>query len=77
MSRFGRTVLSGCAVVALAASAPAQKTVDAAATEAYNGYPDRAVIDVSGDTLKNAPEFKYASQTMNSDGTPADSVQKP
>jgi sporulation protein YlmC with PRC-barrel domain len=62
-----------------AASAPAQKTVDPAATEAYNGYPDRVVINVAGDTLKNAPEFKYASETMNSDGTPANtgSATKP
>jgi len=48
------------------AAAPAQKTVDPAQQEAYNGYPDRAVIDMSQDQLKSAPEFKYASQTANS-----------
>jgi sporulation protein YlmC with PRC-barrel domain len=34
--------------------------VDPAATEAYQGYPDRAVVDLSQDQLKAAPEFKYA-----------------
>jgi sporulation protein YlmC with PRC-barrel domain len=53
------------------AAQPAQRTVDPAQTEAYNGYPDRAVIDFTQDQLKNAPEFKYASETMNSDGTTA------
>lgn len=48
------------------AAAPAQKTVSPAEQEAYNGYPDRAVIDISQDQLKNAPDFKYASQTANS-----------
>lgn len=52
-----------------AAAQPQQKTVDPAKTEAYNGYPDRAVVDMSQQQLKDAPEFKYASQTMNSDGT--------
>jgi sporulation protein YlmC with PRC-barrel domain len=62
-----------------AATQPVQKTVSPAEQEAYNGYPDRAVVDFSGATLKNAPEFKYASQTMNSDGTRVDTApaQKP
>ena len=62
-----------------ASTQPAQKTVSPAEQEAYNGYPDRAMVDFSGATLKNAPEFKYASQTMNSDGAPADTApaQKP
>ena len=36
-------------------------TIPAAETEAYQGYPDRAVVDMSQDQLKSAPEFKYAS----------------
>lgn len=40
---------------------PAQKTVSPAKTEAYQGYPDRAMIDMSDAQLKAAPEFKYAS----------------
>jgi sporulation protein YlmC with PRC-barrel domain len=60
-----------------AATQPAQKTMSPSEEEAYNGYPDRAVVDFSGSTLKNAPEFKYASQTMNSDGTTTAPAQKP
>jgi sporulation protein YlmC with PRC-barrel domain len=63
--------MSGTTTTSGASTQPAQKTVSPAEQEAYNGYPDRAVVDFSGDTLKNAPEFKYASQTMNSDGTSA------
>jgi sporulation protein YlmC with PRC-barrel domain len=44
----------------------AQKTATPAQQEAYNGYPDRAVVDMSQQQLKDAPEFKYASQTANS-----------
>jgi sporulation protein YlmC with PRC-barrel domain len=42
------------------ADKPVAKRIDPAATEAYQGYPDRAVIDVSQAQLKSAPEFKYA-----------------
>jgi len=42
------------------AEKPVAKRIDPAATEAYQGYPDRAVIDVSQAQLKSAPEFKYA-----------------
>ena len=71
--------MGGTATTNGAATQPTTKTVDPAQTEAYNGYPDRAVVDFSGATLKNAPEFKYASQTMNSDGTRTDTApaQKP
>jgi sporulation protein YlmC with PRC-barrel domain len=51
---------------ATANNAPAQKTVTPEQQEAYNGYPDRAVVDMSQQQLKDAPEFKYASQTANS-----------
>jgi hypothetical protein len=39
---------------------PVTKQIDPAAAEAYQGYPDRAVIDISQAQLKSAPEFKYA-----------------
>ena len=39
---------------------PAAKRIDPAETEAYQGYPDRAIIDISQAQLKSAPEFKYA-----------------
>jgi sporulation protein YlmC with PRC-barrel domain len=42
------------------AAAPPAKKIDAAETETYQGYPDRAVVDLSQDQLKAAPEFKYA-----------------
>jgi hypothetical protein len=43
-----------------AADKPVTKQIDPAAAEAYQGYPDRAIIDVSQAQLKSAPEFKYA-----------------
>ncbi len=39
---------------------PATKRIDPAAAEAYQGYPDRAMIDATQAQLKSAPEFKYA-----------------
>ncbi len=39
---------------------PATKTIDPAATEAYQGYPDKAVLEMTQAQLKAAPEFKYA-----------------
>lgn len=51
---------------AIASNAATPRTVTPAEQEAYNGYPDRAVVDMSQQQLKDAPEFKYASQTANS-----------
>jgi len=67
------------------ADKPAAKAVDPAATEAYQGYPDRAIIDVTQAQLKSAPEFKYAEnpeQKMNATApaapaTPATPAKKP
>jgi sporulation protein YlmC with PRC-barrel domain len=42
------------------AEKPVTKTVDPAKTEAYQGYPDRATVDMTEAELKAAPEFKYA-----------------
>jgi sporulation protein YlmC with PRC-barrel domain len=37
------------------------KEIDPAATEASQGYPDKAILDVTLAQLKGAPDFKYAS----------------
>jgi sporulation protein YlmC with PRC-barrel domain len=44
------------------------KKVDPVATETYQGYPDRAVVQLSQAQLKAAPEFKYAT---NPEATPS------
>ena len=45
-------------------SAAAMKEVDPATAEASQGYPDKAVLNVTLDELKAAPDFKYASSTL-------------
>jgi hypothetical protein len=52
-------------------NATATKKIDPAETEAYQGYPDRAVIDMSQDQLKAAPEFKYAQNPETKAGNAA------
>lgn len=47
-------------------SAPDSKT-----TDAYQGYPHHAVISMSKDQLKSAPEFRYASQEEKPASAPA------
>jgi sporulation protein YlmC with PRC-barrel domain len=61
------------------AEKPATKQIDPAAAEAYQGYPDRAVIDISQAQLKSAPEFKYAENPERKMETtaPATPAQKP
>jgi sporulation protein YlmC with PRC-barrel domain len=61
------------------AEKPATKQIDPAAAEAYQGYPDRAVIDISQAQLKSAPEFKYAENPEQKMETtaPATPAQKP
>ena len=39
---------------------PTLKKTDSAATEASQGYPDKAVLRVTSAQLKMAPDFKYA-----------------
>jgi hypothetical protein len=39
-------------------------------TDAYQGYPHHAVVSMTKDQLKNAPEFRYASQ-MDTGTAPA------
>ena len=51
---------------------PPMKETDPAAAEASKGYPDKAVLNVTLDELKSAPDFKYASSTLaESDMRPA------
>lgn len=44
---------------------PPMKETDPAATEASQGYPDKAVLNVTMAELKAAPEFHYASSTVS------------
>ena len=48
------------------------RTVDSAAMETYQGYPDRAVIQMTQAQLKSAPEFKYATNPESTVGAPSD-----
>jgi PRC-barrel domain protein len=51
---------------------PPMKETDPAITEASQGYPDKATLNVTLDELKAAPDFKYASSTLaESDTRPA------
>jgi sporulation protein YlmC with PRC-barrel domain len=53
-------------------------TIDPAQAATYQGYPDRAVIDLSQDQLKSAPEFKYASVPASAAAAPsANGAMKP
>ena len=49
-----------------AADQPVMKTVPTAQTEAYQGYPDKAVLDMTQAELKSAPEFHYAKNPSTS-----------
>ena len=56
---------------------PSMKETDPAATEASQGYPDKAILNVTLDQLKAAPDFKYASSTLaDSDMRPAGADQR-
>jgi sporulation protein YlmC with PRC-barrel domain len=50
----------GAAAPAGSSAKPETKTIAPADTEAYQGYPDRAVLAMTQDQLKAAPDFKYA-----------------
>jgi sporulation protein YlmC with PRC-barrel domain len=51
------------------AQQPPMTETDPAATEASQGYPDKAILNVTLDQLKAAPDFKYASSTLADSGT--------
>jgi hypothetical protein len=44
---------------------PAMKETDPAATEASQGYPDKAILNVTLAQLKAAPDFKYAPSPLS------------
>jgi hypothetical protein len=44
---------------------PAMKETDPAATEASQGYPDKAILNVTLAELKAAPDFKYAASLLS------------
>ena len=50
---------------------PPPKKTDPAATEASQGYPDKAVITTTLAQLKSAPEFKYAQSPLAEAAEPA------
>jgi sporulation protein YlmC with PRC-barrel domain len=51
---------------------PTMKKTDAAATEASQGYPNKAILNVTLAELKAAPDFKYAQSPLSeSDARPA------
>src|SRR6202046_3032646 len=50
---------------------PPMKERDPAVPEESQGYPDKAILNVTLDELKAAPDFKYASSTL------ADSAMQP
>ena len=55
-----------------AAQQPAMKEADPAATETRQGYPDKAVLNVTLAELKSAPDFQYAQSLLSeSDARPA------
>jgi len=59
-------------------SQPATQKIDPAKIEAYQGYPDRAVLNVTQAQLKAAPEFKYAQdpQAVTTSAAPAPATAK-
>ena len=46
------------------AQQPPMKETDPATAEASQGYPDKAILNVTLDELKGAPDFKYASSKL-------------
>jgi sporulation protein YlmC with PRC-barrel domain len=59
------------------AQQPPMKETDPAITEASQGYPDKAILNVTLDQLKAAPDFKYASSTLaDADMQPAGADQQ-
>lgn len=59
---------------ATSAAAPTMKTEDPATTEATQGYPDKAVLQVTMDQLKTAPDFKYTPNSTSAATTRPDTT---
>ena len=51
------------------AEPPPMKELDPAATEARQGYPDRAILNATEAQLKGAPDFYYASNPVTQSET--------
>src|SRR5277367_4228954 len=51
------------------AQRPPMKETDPATAEASQGYPDKAILNVTLDELKAAPDFKYASSPLSEAAT--------
>jgi sporulation protein YlmC with PRC-barrel domain len=64
----GRNVVVGSQPVG---GAPATIKTDPAATEASQGYPDMAIIAMTEEQLKAAPDFRYAPSPMTNSLTGA------
>ena len=56
----GREVAAGPPAAPTTGTAPATVKTDPAATEANQGYPDVAMLDMTKAQLKSAPDFQYA-----------------
>jgi hypothetical protein len=68
-----KTARPGAARPATSGTPPADARADTKSTDAYQGYPHHAVISMTKEELKNAPEFRYASQA----DTPATAPSRP
>jgi sporulation protein YlmC with PRC-barrel domain len=59
-------------------SAPATVKTDPAATEASQGYPDMAMLDMTKQQLQNAPNFHYAATpVVDNPASPAPAAMAP
>ena len=56
----GRTVAAAAPGAPATGTAPATVKTDPAATEANQGYPDVAMLDMTKDQLQKAPDFQFA-----------------
>ena len=63
----GRKVVDTTAPVTGDTAAPATVKTDPAATEASQGYPDVAILDMTKEQLLHAPNFHYAPDPAQSD----------
>ncbi len=70
---IGATGGGGSPTASQTTSQPPMKQIDPAATEASQGYPDKAILKVTLAELKSAPDFKYAPSPLaeTESGSPA------
>jgi PRC-barrel domain protein len=77
----GRTVAEAAPMTTSGSgnAAPAMKKTDPAATEASQGYPDMAMLNMTKEQLQQAPDFQYAATPGSEDSSaskPAGGTQK-